>query len=262
MKKLIKISFLVPVPFILGLVLNIVGANIENETMISIGIILMSIGTPVLMFLLVVISLILMITGRLEDKTPEEDLSEKEEYREIQEINSSYGYENNRRKDAYFINHIARNYKNATPKEKVLGWIFFGFLITDFALIMVFAFLNIFTGFLICFCVFGGTILIALIVKKILESISLSGKIKSNKKQEILHGVVKICLFSSSTSTGGSRRGLTTRIRKIVYRVIIIANNKEYTAYTKDFYETGEKVDILVKGRYAKVLEKSEENKE
>ncbi|MDE5896284.1 MAG: hypothetical protein K2H43_00555, partial [Clostridia bacterium] len=262
------LSFLVLIPLIGGIILNIVGGQLENERIVYAGSLMLSVGVPVTMFLLVVIGLILMITGRLADdkggtkdaKTDEEanlqdaGAAEREEEK-IEEVNSSYGYDSRRKNSEYLMGHVADNYKNSTLKEKISGWLFFGFLMTDFALILVFAFLRLWVGIIVCFSLFVGTILLAFIIKKILEKTSMSGNIGRLKKRKILSGTVKACLLSSETSAGGAHRYSTTRILKVIYRVKVDVAGKEYTAYSDRFYETGEIVTIAAKGKRASVID-------
>ncbi len=152
---------------------------------------------PVTMFLIVVIGLILMITGRLdlnnsrEEKREKISSSQKEENEKIEEVNSSYGYQSNRKYAKYLAGHVSNNYKNSTFKEKILGWLFFGFLMTDFAFIMIFAFLGINIGTYICFGLFAGTILISLVIKKILEKRSIKVCEEKLENYQKLVGKVK-----------------------------------------------------------------------
>ena len=67
MRKLRKLAFLVPVPLILGFILNLIGNKTDNAVMTKIGVGIMAYGTTALMFILVVIGLIFIITGRLGD---------------------------------------------------------------------------------------------------------------------------------------------------------------------------------------------------
>ncbi|MDE5756822.1 MAG: hypothetical protein K2I23_07010 [Clostridia bacterium] len=258
MKTLRKLSFIIFIPIILGIVLIIAGSGSNNAQVTHAGEMILSIGIPVTMFIVFVIGLVMMITGKtVNDNSNTHDEmvggkangSEREsELSEIEDVNSSYGYESQRRQGEYYMRQTAKAYKNATPKEKILGGLFLGFLLTDFALIMVFAFFRIMVGAIICFCSFGGTILLCLIVTKIREHMSMKAKLDiANSK--ILCGEVKACLMSSSTSTGGGdRHNSTTRITGVIYRVVISAEGKEYTAYSKKFYETGESVVFAVRG--------------
>ncbi len=239
------------------------------------GFIILSIGVPVCIFVLVVVGLILMITGRLggssyssetptstdsEAATPnsadsETSFGRKEEIDELNAINSSYGYESRIRSGEYHARHVANNYRFAKDREKIFGWLFFGFLMTDFALIVVFAILNILIGSIVCFAIFGGTILISLIVKIILEQLSLRGGKPNADGSNVLNGVVLFCVFSSSTSTSGSRRYHTTRIIGVKYRLAIEADGKQYFAYTRDYFEEGEAVSfVIVKGKLVSVI--------
>ena len=279
MKKLTKLAFLVPVPLILGFILNIVGNKNGNTLMMKIGVGLMSYGTPIIMFILVVIGLILMITGRLSDDSgkntqpteqreetpaqnfdaaPEKSVEDipafnaeknavEEEEEKIADINSSYGYDNKMKLAQYQMDHTANAYKNSSSRDKVLGWLFFGFLMADFAMIMVFAFLGIMIGALVCFCIFGGTILLSLIIKIILEKTGISARKRKGVEYITCEGIVKACVLSSMGSTGGSRRNSTQRVHSVTYRVIIIVDGREYNTYSKQFYEQGERITVSVR---------------
>lgn len=253
MKKLFKMSFIVLIPIIVGLALNIVGGQTGNDRMQSIGQTILSIGVPVTMFLVVVVGLIFMSTGRLSDNKDKTERTNgtEEEYSQIADVNTSHGYESNNKKGEYIMRHVANNYKNSTVKEKILGWLFFAFLMGDFALIFVFGVLRNLTGVIVCFSVFAGTILVAMITKIILERTSMRARYDKSKGRELLRGEVKACLLSSafSTGVGGSGRRSTTRIRGVVYRVIITADGQEYTVYTDDYYETGDIVTFFVHGK-------------
>ena len=259
MKKLRKLSFVIFIPIILGIVLIIAGSSSDNAQVTHAGELVLSIGIPATMFIVVVIGLVLMITGKtVDDNSNVHDemvgggingSEREEELSEIEDVNSSYGYDSQRKQGEYYMRQTAKAYKNSTPKEKVLGGLFLGFLLTDFALIMVFAFLRIMVGALVCFCLFGGTILLCLIITKIKERVSMKANVDISKST-VLCGEVKACLMSSSTSVGGGDdHNSTTRITGVVYRVVITAEGVDYTAYSKRFYETGEAVVFAVRGK-------------
>lgn len=252
MKKLYKLSLIVLIPLISGLVLVIVGNNGGNENIARIGRGILSIGLPVTMFLLVVIGIVLMITGKLSDKGGQDDgeptpRTKEDEALDIADVNSSYGYESRRKSGEYMINRVADNYKNSSAKDKLLGWLFFGFLMVDFFLILVFAMLRNMTGTIVCFSIFGGTILIAIIAKIIVQKFSM--RVSSDKLdgKEAFKGVVAACLLSSTTSTGGTQRSHTTRITKVVYRILIDRDGEQFVAYSDKFYEEGEEVFFVVR---------------
>lgn len=262
MKKLYKLSLLLFIPFLLGLALNIIGGQTDNGQMARIGQMILSIGMPVSMVLMVVIGLVLTITGRLSDnnKKNDEQTSEREkEYTEIAEANSARRYESHLRQGEYVSRHLADNYKNSTLTEKILGWLFFGFLIGDFLLIFLFTYLRNFVGIIVCFSIFAGTILIALITKIMLERRSMRAKYNKYHGDVLQDGEVKACLLSSMSSVGGSERRHTTRITGVTYRVIIVADDREYTAYTHNFYETGEHVKFFARGKRSATIVDDEE---
>ena len=255
MKRLKKISLLIFIPIFIGIILSIIGAAIKNSIVSNIGYLILAIGVPATGFVMVVVCLILMITGKLEDNKPENDISlqnfsEKEtEQAQIEKINTSYGYQSNDAQGEYMMRHVSNNYKNSTPKEKLLGWLFFAFLMIDFALIPIFLFLKIYIGTYVCFGVFCGTIIISGIAVKIKQSLSIRGTTKLKPGQEIHNGKVKACLLSSTTNVGGSERRHTTRLVNVVYKIIIETPMEEYTAYSKRFYETGENVTFVKRSR-------------
>ncbi len=256
MKKLIRLSLIALLPLVVGIVLMFAGSS--NEQVFDIGMKILTFGEPFVMFACVVIALIMMITGKLgddQDKTTITDAdsnstdsaSEKEvEYGKLEDINTSRGFSSRIKSGMYIMDHVAHNYENSSTKEKVFSWLFFGFLMTNFALILVFGFLQLLAGAITCFALFVGTILIALVVKVILEKTSKNIDMSKHSIQEIVSGKVKACLFSSSSSVGAR----TTRVTNVTYRVIVVANDHEYTAYTNDFYETDQSVDIIILGKH------------
>ena len=291
MRKLRKLAFLVPVPLILGFILNLIGNKTDNAVMTKIGVGIMAYGTTALMFILVVIGLIFIITGRLgdgggkdnqpltdeatphapnTDAAPEKAVEEiksfngtgaaaEEEAERIAEINSSYGYESKIKLAEYQMDQTANIYKNSSQRDKVLGWLFFGFLMTDFALILVFAFIGILVGALVCFCIFAGTILLSLIIKVILEKTAISARRRKGVEYVTCRGVVKACVLSSMGSSGGARRYSTVRVNSVTYRVIIIVDGREYNTYSKQFYDTGEQLTVSVRkdGKGGVIIENS-----
>ncbi|MDE6614759.1 MAG: hypothetical protein K2K24_04540, partial [Clostridia bacterium] len=219
MKKLIKLSMIIPVVFIIGITLDIIGFRNEDEKLALAGSYVLGIGLAVTFFAVVVIGLIMFMTGKLtdtDDKKAQDDGSNGEsererEQRELKQINTSKRYENRANETEYMARHASNIYKNSTTKEKVFGWLFFGLLMTDFLLIIVFAYLGIIVGAIICGAIFAGTIVISGIIKKIQENRSMSAKVYTkSKKREILNGEVKSCNLSSSTSVGSGHNPYPT----------------------------------------------------
>jgi len=263
MKKFAKFALLILIPVTVGIILIVTGVATENDNLFYAGMLVSVIGVPVVMIPLVVTGIVLVITGKMDlygNKVKDDDISDdkkpkrtakaekpkrtaKNERKEIDEINSSSGYRNRYKKAEYEANHAALNYENADKGDKIKGWLFFGFLVADFVLILVFAFLGITLGAIICFCLFVGSLLIGFIVSKILEKTSQSEEYDP-LKHEIKTGVVQTSVLSSSTSMGGKWK---QRIKKVTYRVIIEVGNKTYNAYSKNFYEDGESVEVILR---------------
>lgn len=273
MKKLVKMSMIIPAVFILGIVLSIVGSLIGNETLSLVGVCILTYGLPAVMFILVVVGLILMITGRLSDNDKKSDVTfaksepekaipssaAEEEAEKLKDINSSYGYESNRKLAEYQMDSVSTVYRNSSSRERVLGWLFFGFLMTSIGLAIVFLFLNIVIGFFICLGLFGGTILISLIIKIIMEKTSKSGRVSAGKYEEKT-AVVKACVLSSMGSTGGGNRRTTVRVNSVTYRVMLIVDGKEFNAYSDDYYNEGDRIRVWVRKNgkgLAKIIERS-----
>ncbi len=273
MKKLLKLSLLIFIPIIIGFALLLSGIFAANEGIRYAGIMTMTIGVPVCMFIVVVTGLVLMIIGRLgtltrnqstEEETPEQhnlgdtephahaDMSERErEETEVGDINSSYSFENSLKTGDYHARHVSRIYKNSSKKEKILGWLFFALLMIDFALILVFAYSAIYAGAIVCFVLFAGTIVAVFIVKSTLEKRSLKGVSKSDGAA--VDGVIQFCVLSSTRAQGVNGY---EKLTGVIYRVKVTVQGKDYNAYTERFYEEGEKVKVVIlKGNLASVVE-------
>ena len=273
MKKFMAFVYLIPFNFIFGLILIIIGASIKNEAVILAGEIFLGLVSPIYMVIIIVVGLVNIIKGNFEivdgtivstnKKKKEEEDTKEEELSKIKDINNSYGYENRLKEAEYIGDHAANIYKNSSKKEKIFSWLFFGFLIANVILSLIFAFFNIVIGMIICFALFGGSILVALIVKTIAERISIHPKVyRKSQDSKIVSGRIKKCFLSSTKGVGvgnphiSSGRVSTVRIKKVVYRVTVTANNKDYTAYTEDFYEEGEVVAIsLLGGKRAAIVD-------
>lgn len=211
-------------------------------------------GVFITMVVFVVISLVLISTGKLanknnKDKSQDNMVTRKAEYEKIEDINSSYGYNSTRKKDEYMVNHIGENYKNSTFKEKILGGLFLSFLMINFILIFVFSYLHIMVGTYVCFAIFGLTILLSGLIKFIFQKVSINVSPEKIENSPKLNGIVDACVLSSSTSTGGSERRHTQRIIRVTYKVMIFAGDRRYIAYSNEFFEKGERVTIAAIGK-------------
>ncbi|MDE7215190.1 MAG: hypothetical protein K2O08_00130 [Clostridia bacterium] len=254
MKKFVKSVFIIPIIIIISIVLLIVGGVNRNDTLFKAGTIILTVAIPITMVIMVGVGLVLMITGKSDDndndKTKDDAASEREkEYNELKDVNTSYRYDNKVKESKYIARHAAKNYKNSTNKEKVFGWVFLSFLLSNIILTILFGFFNIKLGAIICFSLFVGTIIIAIIVNSIKEKISMSAKVYTKSKdREMVCGKVKNCLLSSTRSVGGGHGNSTSRITKVVYKVTVTAEEKDYIAFSEDFYEVDEPVVIAKLG--------------
>ncbi|MDE6074911.1 MAG: DUF3592 domain-containing protein, partial [Clostridia bacterium] len=125
-------------------------------------------------------------------------------------------------------------------------WLFFGFLMGDFALILVFAFIGIAIGIYVCLGIFAGTILLSLIVKIILEKTSMSRRVSPDKYEQ-RQATVKASVLSSMGSSGGGSRRSTVHVHSVTYRIILDVDGREYQAYSGEMYDAGEKLDVWVR---------------
>ena len=166
----------------------------------------------------------------------------------INDINNSNYYENKLNNAKFSARHAANNYKNTSTKGKVFGTLFLVLILADVVLAIIFFYFNIIIGALICIGVFAAAILTSMIVVKTAERRSLKFDVNKLNDTRIYCGEVKACMLSSSTSVGDSDRG-HSRITGVVYKVIVEYEGNSYTAFSRDFYENGEKVRFAILGK-------------
>ncbi|MDE6189733.1 MAG: hypothetical protein K2G37_05560 [Clostridia bacterium] len=177
----------------------------------------------------------------------EESLDEKEkELSQIENINSSVDYDNRMKQGEFIASHSAKIFQTYSKKQKILSTLFLIYLLTTFALIFVFGYFHIIPGVITCISLFAGTIIICMIVVKVSERLSMRKIDVNSGKYEIVCGAVKNCFLSSTTSSGGMRG---TQITGVVYRVVVNANGKDYTAYSREFRTRGDIVMIAIIGK-------------
>lgn len=116
-----------------------------------------------------------------------------------------------------------------------------------------------------------GLLLCALIIKVIIEKISLcpSKKIKKGKMDiskyktfDADDAEVINCMFSSESYVGtGNKHNSTSRIITTTYKVLLNVNGQRKTAYSKEFYNAGTRVKVLTKSssKFASMVEVEEE---
>ena len=267
MKKLILLSLIILVPFWGGFILQGVGSGEVERA----GTIIMSYGTFITAVVIFVIGMVMMATGKLNDdensdrlgrpvseidvksskpieKSDEAlEVSSLEEERKLDDVNSSDGYESKLKYAGYVAEKSAEIYRNSSKIKKVLGWIYFAFLVVNFTLTPIFFSLGIFIGGYICMGLFTATLIISIIVKLIIVNTGLSGA--THKKREdwvIVKGTVKSCELAGVTSTGGETHRSSVRVTGAAYKVTATADGRDFYGYSKRVYGKGDSVNILV----------------
>ncbi len=277
MKKLRRMSLIFLIPFITGFILLFFSGPSRPE-MMKAGEILVGLVSPILMALVVIIGIIMLVKGKInlqegkESNKVDEDVenlindikpieedgeeadagsegwSRRDEEELINDINNSSYYENQMNNAKFSARHAANNYKNTSTKGKVFGTLFLVLILADVVLAIIFFYFNIIIGAMICIGVFAAAILTSMIVVKTAERRSLKFDVNKLKDTRIYCGEVKACMLSSSTSVGDSDRG-HSRITGVVYKVIVEYEGNSYTAFSRDFYENGEKVRFAILGK-------------
>ncbi|MDE6373481.1 MAG: hypothetical protein K2L72_03190, partial [Clostridia bacterium] len=81
---------------------------------------------------------------------------------------------------------------------------------------------------------------------KIIERSSMRSKVNPDKYDR-KPGIVRGCIISSSSSTGGGNTRSTVRVTSVTYRVIVTVDGKDYNAYSRQYYGAGEKLAVYVR---------------
>lgn len=252
-----KFAFLGLVPIVAGVALIAVSAFTDLDGII--GVIVLFGGSFAVALLTSVIAVVQSLrsdgTDKKSDyKTYEESLQqsdEEEEAKQLEKINSSYGFDSRMAAGMHELSHARRAYRSADRKEKFLGILLVVSLLTMFALIFVFGFLGLYIGTFIAAGGFVFEIVACIIGLIIRHRISMSQKYNP-KKYQLNYGTVRCSTLSSNMTTGKK----TVRIRSAVYRVQIFVGGKIYNAYSTRFYNEGERVKIAIKshGSLAKII--------
>ena len=159
------------------------------------------------------------------------------------------------------MQHIAEGMRNSPKWGVALGLTFFFSLLALLIVATVLLINRIFIGAIVCAAIVGVVLITTFIVMTVSRAIAMKGDISKAKK--ITEGKVKTCFMAgtATTKSGGLHRGngKTVRIKSVTYRVIVIADGEEYGAFSKQFYETDEKVTIADMGKKrARILEAAE----
>ncbi len=163
-----------------------------------------------------------------------------------EKVNSSTGIDHKYKLANYEIGMVIREYKASNKKEKILGTILLIYLLALPIAAIIFINLRIELGFFICFGIFVGSIIILAIGKKIKEKRAMSTK-KINKDAPRETATVIVTTVSSFNTFGtGSERLGTSRITSMTYKVRLNVHGKEIVTYSRDFYNEGEKVKVIL----------------
>ncbi|MDE6790905.1 MAG: hypothetical protein K2J61_04200, partial [Clostridia bacterium] len=161
-------------------------------------------------------------------------------------INSSEGYESQLKQAEYVAGHSANAYQNSSTGKKVLIWTYFSVLLLAFTCIPFFIFFKVYLGAYISGGVFVGTILISVIIKLAAERAGRRAHLRHPDKVVKAQGVVKACILSSMSSTGGGSYRSSVRITGITYRVIVVVDGREYEGYTSRCFNEGEIITVMI----------------
>ncbi|MDE7265740.1 MAG: hypothetical protein K2N52_05655, partial [Clostridia bacterium] len=238
MKIIVRLSFLVLIPIIVGLALALSGY--------SAGAWILAIGTPAVMIALVIAGIIMLMKGKLfkkeqdeqtEEKSGADELTEREkEQAAINKVNNSRFYKSKFALAEYEANQILEATKQTSKKGFAMGIIFFILLVADAITATVLLINHIWIGAIVCAALFGVTIIAILITVVIRQAMSMHGDIRKAKR--IVGGKVKSCVMSSMVTSKAAVNSV--RINSVVYRVVLIADGGEYVAFSRRFYETEE----------------------
>ncbi len=248
MKTILKFSFIILIPFISGLLMMTLGTGKVQE----VGKYILDYGTLGALIIFFIVFMILFITGKLSTKSNSEKNEKEIEQEQIDNINSTYRYQNRREVAEYMERHVSTAYSNSSSKEKVFGWLFFSALIILFVLGIIFLSIGLYIVAIVCISLFCGIILTAFVVKKILERRSMKGS--SFENADLVLASVKYSVLSSMRTSGNKSQ----RVNNTIYKVVITYDDKEYVAYSEKMYEAGEKVCAYIKGKSAKIAEVDE----
>ena len=272
------LHILVLIPIVTGVACLIAGNKTDNDTLTFAGKLVLEAGVPGVIIILVIAVLIWKFHGvrkaepdtSAADKTHDDETNEQapsqieHEQNAINAVNST-NYMSSRVKLAeYEAAHVAEGMKHAPKWGMPVGIGIFLLLVADIVGATVLAIKGIFVGTIICAALFAGVVITGLIVMSVSRAKAMNGDISKAKK--ITEGKVKACFMigTTTTRTGGNHRyqstnGRTVRIHGVTYRVIVIADGKEYGTFSKRFYETGENVTVAVMSKNrAKIVEPAE----
>ena len=281
--RFILVHVAVLVPLAVGFACLIGGTNHNNHTVAFAGKIILEAVVPSVMFILVVSILMWKYvicprrktdTKATTDETteanetqasaePNEQIPSQREREQnmLNAINSTSGYASRAKLAEYESDHVAEGMKHAPTWGIVLGLTCFFSLFALLIVATVLLIKRIFVGAIVCAAIVGVVLITTLIVMIVSRAKATNGDISKAKK--ITEGKVKACFMVGMAETRTRHgHGETVRVQGVTYQVIVVAEEIEYRAFSKQFYETDKNVTIAVMGKKrAKIVENTEPEK-
>lgn len=178
----------------------------------------------------------------------QKELSQRErEQNALNAINGSERFASRANMANYEMQHVREGMRNAPKWGIAVGITSFLLLVADLIIATILLIKGIWVGAIVCVALFASVIIVALISTAVSRAIAMNGNISRAKK--IIEGKVKTCFTSGTTTVKSGRNAQTVRVTGVIYRVVVIADGKEYGAFSRRFYETDEKVTVAVMGK-------------
>ncbi len=258
--KIIKILSILIILAFIGIIIS---GMFLKSTLMVVG------GVVILFNLAFVVSILIFMRLIKEVKSERKNSNvdkKKSEEQSIEDVNSSYGYNNQIIRGKRMMHAVADNWKISSFGDKIKGFLFLFIFIGCCVMFVVFGSMGKITWALISWGVGAALILGALIIKKILEAVSIKKSKKPKEdyiissKYSVLDALVEDCVFSSESYVGtGCEIHSTDRIVNTNYKVVLNVNNTKKIAYSKKFYNPGTAVNVLVKGssKFVSILQET-----
>ncbi len=268
MKKLLRLIIIVIIPIVVGYAL-VKFAGSDHPKLLQAGDLLLHLIGPILITVAVCGVFMAIVVGKKnsgglnDEKEDEIDLTNNKAEDAVDDF--SYDDKDSLKELKSTAKLFTNNYKNLSPKQKVISCILISIIMTVIVLVEIFIYFKITVGIIACMAAIVLLVLIAFIYGKTSERRSMKVDFDWIRESEILTGRVKLSMISSARSVGEGRYGkyrTPAEMLDVVYKVIIEYEDKDYTAFSKDLYEDGESVQFVIIGKNKasiKPREKSDE---
>lgn len=256
------LSAMVLIPLVVGFGCLIGGANSSNHTVAFAGKLILCAGVPGMMIIGIAAGLIWKFHG--VRKNEEEPRTREREQNALAAVNGTHGGASRAALGNYEADHIAEGMKHAPKWGLPVGLVCFFSLVALLVAATVLLIKRIFVGAIVCAAIVGVVLIATFIVMAVSRAKATNGDISKAKK--ITTGKVKACFMVGMAETRTRWRrnsnAETVRVHGVTYRVIVIAEDKEYRAFSKKFYETSEEVTVAIMSKTrAKIVEEANEEK-